>query len=163
MGVLHIWYFVLYFSFLWVNIPLYFRYIHIFINMFVSVITMFASLSWCYSYDMLLCCNPYWENCYAYFGRHPHGPAFKNWITVSLFELIVTCIEIYVFFTSFSISHVFIYIVIFSVVSYSYGSSSLKIFNTLRHVSNIIFILSLIKYPVFHYSSSDTCGSNVWH
>ena len=49
-----------------------------------------------------------------------------------------------------SIYHIFLSIYSVSVVSYSEGISSLFPFNTLRHLTNIIFILSLSKYQVFH-------------
>ena len=43
----------------------------------------------------------------------------QKWINTSLFELVITCIEAYIFITSFSIYHVFISIIMFYIFSYS--------------------------------------------
>ena len=87
---------------------------------------MFTEIGWCTSYDLLLGCNKSWESCHAYFLyiicytivailADLHS---KKWINISLFELVVTCIETHIFVPSFSIYHVFISIIKFLRFSY---------------------------------------------
>ena len=80
----------------------------------------YVSCAWvitlCTSYNMLLVCTKYLESCHAYFlyiicysvvvilfDLHSQG-----WINISLFELVVTCIETHIFVPSVLIYHIFI-------------------------------------------------------
>ena len=66
-------------------------------------------------------CTPSWEFCHAYFLYIMYCSIVvilvylhsKNWINISLFELVVTCIETHIFVPSFLISHTFISVIIF--------------------------------------------------
>ena len=99
------------------------------------------------------CCHPRW----------PASTVIDSNLFFWIYHLVFTCIETHIFITNFLLSHKIISILKFSVVYYSYSSSSLLIFNNIRHATNIIFILSLREYPVFHASYLDTLGSNMWH
>ena len=75
----------------------------------------------CTSYNLLLGCATYWEYCYAYFLYIICYAIFailvelhsQYWINISLFGLVVTCIEAHIIVPSFSISHIFICIIKF--------------------------------------------------
>ena len=65
----------------------------------------------------------YWECCYKYVlvknvvilvDLHS-----QKWINTLLFELVVTCINTHIFAPIISTSHIFISIIMFSVISYS--------------------------------------------
>ena len=117
--MLHLDYFVLNILYVWFIIPLYCRYIHNFINMFVNVIYMFTEIFWCTSYGMFLGCTPYWESCRAYSVYIIFMPLLPSSLTciqkigsnISLFELVVTCIETHVLVANFSTSHIFLSII----------------------------------------------------
>ena len=93
--------------------------------MFVIVISMFTAICWCNSYNLILGCTPSGEGYNTYFLYMIYYAIVavftelhsQKWIRISLFELVVTCIETHIFVISFSISHVYISIVNFSVVS----------------------------------------------
>ena len=115
MSILHLGNFFLYLSYVWVILPLYFRYIHNCINMFVNVIYMFLVICWCTSYYLLLVVTPSWESCHAYFLYIIFYSVVailvdlfsQKRINIPLFELVVTCIETHILVTNFSISHKF--------------------------------------------------------
>ena len=82
---------------------------------------MVTEIYLCTSYDLLLGCATSWESCHAYVMYiicylvvvilvDLHS---QKWINTSLFGLVVTCIEKYSFVPGFSISHIFISILIF--------------------------------------------------
>ena len=115
------WYFVLQLPCVWVFPPLLYCYIYVCINFFVNVIYMDTLIYVCTSYDLLLCCSTYWEYfhsyclymiCYAIFDILVDLHS-QLWIHKYFFELVVTCIEAHIFFPSFSISNLFISIIIF--------------------------------------------------
>ena len=119
MVVLYIGYFILYLSYVWVILSLYFRYIRICIHMFVNVIYMFTVVCWCTSCDLILGCTLSWESYHAYFLYMICYAIVailidlnsQKCINVSLFELVVTCIETDISVSSFSISLGFISII----------------------------------------------------
>ena len=110
------WYFVLYTPSAWVIPPLHHSYIYFCINMFVKIISIFTAIYLCNSYYILLGCNPYWEYCHTYFLYNICCYLVEilvylysqKWINISLFVLVVTCIEAHIFVPSFSIYHIFI-------------------------------------------------------
>ena len=130
---------------------------------------MINLICWCNSYDMILGCVPYWETYHTYLLYiiccsivailvHLHS----QWlINISLFELVVTYIEAHIFFSSLTISHIVIYI-IKKVCCYLLLCHFFTLnIQAIRHVSTIIFIPSLRKYPVFHASCLATHRSNM--
>ena len=121
VGYTSSWYFVLYLFCAWVIKPLHNSYICICINKFVNIIYMFNAICLCTSYDLLLGCTPDWEYCHAYLlyiifcsivsilvDLHS-----QKWIDISMFELVVTCIEAHIFVPSFSISYILISTIMF--------------------------------------------------
>ena len=110
------WYFVLYLSCVWVIPSLHRCYICVCINMLVNVISIAIVVFLCTSYDLILGCATYWESCHAFFLYIICYSIFiiivylhsQKWINISLFQLVVTCIETHKFVPSFSISHIFI-------------------------------------------------------
>ena len=119
MVVLCIGYLFLYIYYVWVIIPLRCCYILICIYMFVNVISIFTEICWCSSYNVILGCTTSWEYCHAYVLYILCYPIFfvlvdlhsQKCIDISLFELVVTCIETHIFVPSLSISRVFISII----------------------------------------------------
>ena len=97
-------YFVPYISCVWFILPLYFRYIHNFINIFVRVLYMFTVICWCNSYNLLLGCTTSCEACCEYFlymicyyiVAILIDMNSKKWINISLFELVFTCIKAHI-------------------------------------------------------------------
>ena len=152
----------------WFILPLYFRYIRIYIHLFVDVISMVTTICSCNSYNLLLGCSISWELCRAYFLCSICCFVFlvridlhsQKWINISLFELGFTCIKTHIFFLVSQYLVFYFYYKVFSFVyHYSYVRFSLEISNT-RHTYNIISRLPLSKYKVFHVSYLATRGSN---
>ena len=171
MVLLHPGYFFLYISYLWVILFLVCRYIQIFINMFMNVIYMFTAICWCTSYNIILGCTPFWEDCYAYFLYIIFNAIVatlidlhsKKLINISLFELFVTCIETHISVPILSISHLFI-----SIIKCFFGFLLLgQIFTlNLQHsktCSKHHLYTIFNKISSFYASSLATRWSNVWH
>ena len=92
----------------------------------------------------------------------------QQFINTSLFEFTIKLSRalkhIYIFLVSQYLIYFFLFLSFkFSIFCYSQGSSFLFIFRNIRRVTNIIFTISLRKYPVFRASYLATRGSNVWH
>ena len=73
----------------------------------------------CTLYDLVPVCATYWEACHEYFLYIICCSIVailvdlnsQQWIHTSLFELVMTCIKAHIFVYSFSISHIFIFII----------------------------------------------------
>ena len=115
----------LYFSCARVITPLHHCYICICIHILVNIIYMVTTIFLFTSYYSLLGCITYWKSCHANFLYNICFSIFiihtdlhsQNWINIWLFELVVTCIETHIVVPNCSISHLFISIIHFSVVS----------------------------------------------
>ena len=121
------WYFVLYLSGAYVIPPLRHGYISVYINIFVNIIPMVTAIRLCTSYNLLLGGSTSWASCNTY-SLYIIGYSIfvilvdlhsQKWINTLLFELVFTCIKTHIFVTNLSIYHIFIFIISFSVVSYS--------------------------------------------
>ena len=99
VGYNHSWYSVIYLPCAWVVLPLRHFYICVCTNLVVNVIYMES----CHAYLLYMIC-------YAIVAilvdMHP-----QKWMNISLFELLVTCIETHIFVPSLSICHIFISII----------------------------------------------------
>ena len=115
------WYFALYLSGAYNIPPLSHGYIHVFINICVNVIPMRTAIHLCTLYNLLLGCATSWTSCHTYFlyiieysiviiSVELHS---QNWINTLLFDLVVTCIKRHIFVSTFSISPIYISIIIF--------------------------------------------------
>ena len=137
------------------------------INMFVNIISMVTVICLCTSYDLLLGCATSWESCHAYLlyiicysivvilvDLHS-----KKWMNISLFELVVKCIEIHIFVPSFSTYHIFL--------------SIIKFFSCFSLLLGQLFTLNLIHpktciqyniYSIFDQISSFSCFTfrHIW-
>ena len=86
---------------------------------FVNITYMFAAICLCNFYSLILVQTPDWEASHVYFRIYSSIVSIiidlhsQNWINIYLFELVVTCIETCIFVPSFSISHIFISVIIF--------------------------------------------------
>ena len=120
-GYTSYWYFVLYLSCVYVSPPLRHCYICVCINIFVNVISMVTAIFLCTSYNWLLSCTTSWASCHAYFLYIISYSIVvvlvdlnsQKWIDISLFELLITCMEAHIFVPSLSIYHIFISIIKF--------------------------------------------------
>ena len=110
----------------WIIPPLRHFYICVLIHIFVNFISMINVICLCTSYYPLLGWATYWESFHEYslyiicysvvvilIDLHS-----QKCLNISLFELVVTGIETHIFVPNLSISHVFISIIKFSIVSY---------------------------------------------
>ena len=85
---------------------------------------MVTAIFFCTFYRLQLGCATSWELCHTYILYNICYSIvvvlvvlhLQKWINILLFELIVTCIETHIFVPCFSISHIFISIIKFSVV-----------------------------------------------
>ena len=119
-------YFAIYLSYSWVILPLYHFYRCVCIDIFVNVLPMVTEICLGTSYNKLFGCSTYLESCHTYFlynnlllhCRRPRWLALTKCINILLFELVLTYIETHIFVPIFSISHIFIFIAIFYIVSH---------------------------------------------
>ena len=81
----------------------------------MNVVSIFTLICWYPSYDLILGCTTYCDAWYEYFLYMLCYAVFtvvvnlylQQWINISLFELVVICIEPHILVPNFSISHIF--------------------------------------------------------